>query len=271
MDKIKIRDLEVFANHGVFPEETVLGQKFLVSAVLYTNTREAGKNDDLTKSIHYGEVSQFIYDYLKENTYRLLESVAEGLAEELLLCVERLEKVTLEIKKPWAPVGLPLDTVSVEITRGWHKAYLSIGSNMGDKSAYLQKAVRSLNALKECQVLKVSEFITTEPYGEVEQDDFLNGALIVRTLLTPEELLDKLHEIEEAAGRERVVHWGPRTLDLDIIFYDDLVFDTENLRIPHVEMHLRDFVLAPLAQIAPYKRHPLLKKTVVELKGELDG
>ena len=84
-DKIKIQNLEVFANHGVFPEENVLGQKFVVSAVLYTDTRKAGQTDELTASIHYGEVSAFIDRYLKEHTFQLLEKVAESLAEELLL------------------------------------------------------------------------------------------------------------------------------------------------------------------------------------------
>ena len=117
-DQIKIRDLEVFANHGVFPEENTLGQKFLVSATLYTHTRTAGLTDDLTASIHYGEVSAFIDRYLREHTFRLLERAAEALAEELLLNTPRLEKLRLEIKKPWAPVRLPLKTVSVEIERG---------------------------------------------------------------------------------------------------------------------------------------------------------
>ena len=72
------------------------------------------------------------------------------------------------------------------------------------------------------------------------------------------------------AGRERVIRWGPRTLDLDILLYDDIILDTEDLHIPHIEMHLRDFVLEPMVQIAPYKRHPLLKKTMEQLKGELN-
>ena len=88
-DKIKIQNLEVFANHGVFPEENVLGQKFVVSAVLYTDTRKAGQTDELTASIHYGEVSAFIDRYLKEHTFQLLEKVAESLAEELLLQSKR--------------------------------------------------------------------------------------------------------------------------------------------------------------------------------------
>lgn len=269
MDKIKIKDLEVFANHGVFPEETKLGQKFLVSAVLYTNTREAGKKDDLTKSIHYGEVSQLITDYMQEHTFLLIETVAEKLAQTLLLEIPNLERVRLEIKKPWAPVRLPLDTVSVEIERGWHTAYLALGSSMGDKNAYLQQAVDEIDAMEECRVVRVSEMIRTEPYGGAAENEFLNGAMKILTLLTPQELLEKIHEIEAGAGRERVLHWGDRTLDIDILLYDDLVLDSEELQIPHIELHKRDFVLIPMVQIAPYQRHPLLGKTMQQLKEEL--
>ena len=98
-DKIKIEDLEVFANHGVFPEENVLGQKFVVSAVMYTDTRRAGLTDELTASIHYGEASAFITEYLKSHTFKLLEKVAEGLAEEMLVRIAGLQKVQIEIKR----------------------------------------------------------------------------------------------------------------------------------------------------------------------------
>lgn len=270
MDKIKIQELEVFANHGVFPEENALGQKFVVSAVLYTDTREAGRTDDLTASIHYGEVSQLIRKFLEERTYKLLESVAEQLAFKMLWEIPRLKKVQLEIQKPWAPVHLPLKTVSVEIERGWHRAYIAFGSNMGDKEAYLRQGVEELGRTEGCRVTKVSDFITTAPYGYLDQDDFLNGCLELDTLLTPEELLDQLHRIEQEANRERKIHWGPRTLDLDIILYDDLVLDSPDLTIPHVEMQKRDFVLKPLNQIAPWLRHPLLHKTVAELLQELE-
>ena len=271
MDKIHIKNLEVFAKHGVFPEENVLGQKFVISAVLYASTREAGKTDDLTKSIHYGAVGQCITEFMKQNTFQLLEAVAERMAEELLLRTERLEKVCLEIKKPWAPVGLPLETVSVEIERGWHTAYIALGANLGDKEANLRLGVEALRATKGCQVLAVSDFLVTEPYGGVEQDDFLNGAMKIRTLLTPHELLERLHEIEREAKRERVVRWGPRTLDLDILLYDDLILDEEELHIPHIEMYKRDFVLKPLCQIAPYVRHPVYNRTAAELLAALEA
>lgn len=264
-DQIKITDLEVFANHGVFPEENKLGQKFLVSAVLYTDTRKAGKTDDLTASIHYGEVSAFITKYMKEHTYQLLERVAETLAEEMLKSISGLCKIDLEIKKPWAPVGLPLKTVSVKISREWHTTYIALGSNIGDSETYLNEAVEKIGQIPTCTVEKVSSYLVTEPYGVTDQPDFLNACLKLRTLLYPEELLKELNRIEKEAGRERIIHWGPRTLDLDILLYDDIVLEEDDLCIPHVEMHKRSFVLEPLAEIAPYKRHPVYGKTVREM------
>lgn len=284
MDKIKIENLEVFARHGVFPEENKLGQKFLVSAVLYTDTRRAGKTDALSASTDYGEVCRFIDMFMREHTFSLIERAAECLAEELLIHIPGLEKVRLEVKKPWAPIGLPLETVSVEILRQWHRAYIALGSNMGDRKAYLDQAVKALDSLplfpakggedsgkegdrSSCTgaVERVSKYYETAPYGMTEQEDFLNACLSLRTLLTPEELLEELHRIEQEAGRERIIHWGPRTLDLDLIFYDDLILESDELCIPHVEMHKRRFVLEPLCEIAPYRRHPVYGKTVQEM------
>lgn len=270
MDQIKIKDLEVFAKHGAFPEENVLGQKFLISAVLYTDTRKAGKTDDLTASIHYGEVCAMITEFMREHTFQLIERVVEELADMLLRNVEHLKQVTLEVKKPWAPIGLPVDYVSVEITRSWHTVYLALGSNMGDKEAFLKGAVKALDETDGCRVLNVSDFMETAPYGVTDQDVFLNGCLELRTLLSPQELLEELHRIEAEAGRERSLRWGPRTLDLDILFYDDVICQQKHLCIPHVDMRNRDFVLKPLEQIAPYKRHPATGLTVREMLNELN-
>lgn len=269
MDKIEIKNLEIFANHGVFPEENILGQKFVISATLYTDTRKAGLTDELTASIHYGEVSHMITKFTKEHTYKLLEALAENLCQMLLQELPLLKMITLRVEKPWAPVGLPLETVAVETTRGWHTAYVAFGSNLGDKKKFLDDGIQGLRTTPSCEVEAVSEYLVTEPYGDVEQDEFLNGVLKLRTLLTPEELLDRLHELEAAANRERIIHWGPRTLDLDILFYDNEIIDTPDLHIPHIDMENRDFVLKPMDEIAPYYRHPVLNKTIHQLLNEL--
>lgn len=265
MDQIRIKDLEVFANHGVFPEETSLGQKFLVSCIIGLDTRKAGKSDDLEASVNYGTISHLIKEQMEKHTYQLIETVAEHLAEVILLSDDKIKEVEIEIKKPWAPIGLPLDHASIWIQRKWHEAYIALGSNMGEKEKYIEEAIEKLKKLEGSKVEKVSTLIITEPYGGVEQDLFVNGALKMKTLLTPHELLEKLHQIEQEAKRERLIHWGPRTLDLDILLYDQLVLEDDDLCIPHVDMHNRDFVLKPMAEIAPYKRHPVYGLTMKEM------
>ena len=269
MDKIKIEKLTVFGKHGVYPEENVLGQKFEVSLVLYTDTRNAGITDDLECSINYGDVCQYVKQFFEENTFQLIERVAEQLAENLLLRYDLLQKVDVKVEKPWAPILIPVENVGVEISRGWHIAYVALGSNIGDKKSYLDEAVEKLKNHPLCQVIKVADYIQTEPYGGVEQDVFLNSALELRTLLYPEELLRLLNQIEAEAGRERTIHWGPRTLDLDILLYDHEIIDTEKLTIPHIDMQNRQFVLEPLSQLAPAYMHPVLHKTISQLLAEL--
>ncbi len=271
MDTIIIKDLETFGYHGVFEEEAFLGQKFIVTAELFLDTRKAGKTDDLQDSLDYGVACQLIKKIVKTERYQLIERLAEEIANQLLLTFNLLQGVDITVKKPWAPVLLSMDTVAVRISRRWHKAYLSIGSNLGDKEGHLDFAIDQLNALPDTKVTAVSDFIVTEPYGNVDQDDFLNGALEIQTLKTPEELLESLMSIEKQAGRERLIHWGPRTLDIDILFYDDVIVMTEDLKIPHVEIPKRQFVLEPLAAIAPYHIHPVYRKAVVELLEELNA
>lgn len=270
MDQIRIDNLQIFAHHGVYPEETEKGQNFYVSAVLAADTRNAGRTDDLENSTNYGEVCRFLNSFLTENTFRLIETAAERSAEELLLRFPRIRSVTLEVRKPEAPIPLPFESVSVRITRGWKRAYLGCGSNMGEKQKYLERALDALKEDCRCRVKAVSEWMRTTPYGGVEQDDFLNGAIAVDTLYTPDELLTCLQSIELAQGRERLVHWGPRTLDLDILLYEDCVMYTDRLVIPHPDMQNRDFVLRPLKQIAPYEMHPLLGKSIAQLCSEVE-
>ena len=121
----------------------------------------------------------------------------------------------------------------------------------------------------QCKVLKVSDYIETEPVGDVKQDKFLNGCIKLETVMPPSDLLGLLNEIENSAGRTREVHWGPRTLDMDILLYGDAVMDTQNLTIPHREMAKRAFVLEPLCEIAPYAYHPVKRKYACELLEDL--
>ena len=269
MDKIKIENLEIYAYHGVFPEEKEKGQRFYINATLETDLRTAGRTDDLTASTHYGEVALLLHEKMTEKSYDLIERAAEVCAEAVLLQFPLIRSITLELRKPEAPIPLPFESVSVVIRRGWKKAYVALGSNMGDSKAHLDGAVEALQADEKVRVLKVADYIVTKPYGGVEQDDFVNSAMAIETLYSPEELLDRLHEIEADHARERMIHWGPRTLDLDILLYEDVMMDTPDLIIPHKDMHNREFVLKPMAEIAPYEKHPILGQTMEQLLKQL--
>ena len=262
LDYIEIQNLEIYAHHGVFKEEKEKGQTFFISAKLYADLRLAGTTDDLNNSTNYGTICHYITKLMTEKTFDLIEAAGHYVATEVLLQFTSISSISLKLSKPNAPVNLPFENISVNLERGWHTAHIALGSNMGNREDNLKNAVTQIRSNKYCDVMNVSSFIETKPYGYTNQDDFLNGAIEIKTLLSPYELLDYLHEVENKASRTRTVHWGPRTLDLDIIFYDDLIIDSPTLVIPHPEMEKRDFVLNPLKQISPYKVHPILNMRI---------
>lgn len=269
MDQIRIDRLKVFAHHGVYPEESAQGQNFYVSAILDVDTREAGLRDELSETIDYGSVSMFIDKFMKKNTFKLLEAVVENLAREILLKYPLVHSVTLKVSKPQAPIPLPFEDVSVTVKRGWHTAYIAFGSNLGDREEYIRQGLEMLENENDIYVLRTSEIIETEAYGDVATEAFLNGVIKVKTLLTPYELLRVCHEIEKKAGRVRTAHWGNRTLDLDILFYDEMILEDEYLTIPHIDIKNRDFVLIPMAEIAPGFVHPVYRLTMKDMKENL--
>ena len=269
MDYITIKNLKIFAYHGVFEQETENGQNFYVNAKLYVDMERAGTTDALDDAVNYGEVCLFLESFLKEHTYKLLEKAVTETMQAVLVQFPAVNGLELELSKPQAPIPLSFETVSATRSLFWHKVYLGIGSNLGDKKEFMDQAVEKIKLDQAFRKLRTSDWIVTEPYGGVEQDEFLNGALRVRTLLCPEELLDRLHVLEQAADRKRIIHWGPRTLDLDILFYDNEIIDTEVLHVPHIDMENRDFVLKPMVEIAPYLRHPVLNLTMEQLLKKL--
>lgn len=269
MDKIYLKDVEIFANHGVFEEEKRLGQKFIFDVELELDLSVAGKTGDLKSSVHYGELVYEIEKIVSEKNYDLIETVGEKVCEHILMEYRMIKNAKVKVKKPWAPIGRHLNYAAIEINRGWHEAYISIGSNIGDKEKNLIEAINNLEDVKGIIIDKVSSFIKTEPWGLKEQDEFLNGAIKIKTILSPRELMEVLLNIEKTMKRERIVKWGPRIIDLDIILYDDLVTDDEYVTIPHPRMEEREFVLKPLSEIAPNKVHPLSKKRIFKMLEDL--
>ena len=146
-------------------------------------------------------------------------------------------------------------------------AAIGVGSNVGDRASHVASAARMLAETDGIEMLAHSKLIETEPIGGPEQALFLNGALLVKSSLSPQALLDRLHEVERAHGRVRPdpVRWGPRTLDLDLLLYGEVVSKSVAPILPHPRMHERCFVLEPLAEIAPEMRHPVLGQSVLEL------
>ncbi|HVN19781.1 MAG TPA: 2-amino-4-hydroxy-6-hydroxymethyldihydropteridine diphosphokinase [Dongiaceae bacterium] len=148
-----------------------------------------------------------------------------------------------------------------------HLAYVSLGSNVGDREKNLRSAIQALRLIG--RVRSISSFYETEPVEFTKQPEFLNCVVALETPSTPAHLLHQLLDIEKAMGRQRIQKKGPRTIDLDVVLFGDVAINTPEVIIPHPAMHQRRFVLEPLAEIAPEARHPILKKTVGELLKQL--
>ncbi len=146
--------------------------------------------------------------------------------------------------------------------------YLALGTNLGDRPANLRAAIETLPP--EIKVIAESKVYETPPWGYEDQPAFLNMAVKGETVLKPDPLLKRLKRLEVQLGREQSFRWGPRLIDIDILFYDDLILESESLTIPHPRLHERAFVLVPLADIAPDFVHPVLKETIKELSVRVD-
>ena len=148
-----------------------------------------------------------------------------------------------------------------------NSAYLSLGSNVGNRQRQLDNAIEHLKSVGH--IVSVSSFYETEPVEFTDQPWFLNCAVALETTQTPEQLLETLLAIEKEMGRLRPQRKGPRTIDIDVLLLGDAILDSPRLTIPHPAMHQRRFVLEPMAEIAPDACHPILKKTIRELLEEL--
>lgn len=152
---------------------------------------------------------------------------------------------------------------------GENIVYIGVGSNLGNKYVNIRQAKNLLHEASHTSVVAVSGLYTTEPFGDILQEDFLNCVFKIQTSLKPEELLTFLNRVEGILKRERTIRWGPRTLDLDILFYNNDVIHTEKLIVPHPGIEKRLFVLIPLNDLIPDYQHPVLKKSCKTLEMEL--
>jgi dihydroneopterin aldolase/2-amino-4-hydroxy-6-hydroxymethyldihydropteridine diphosphokinase len=248
MDKIIMQGMQFYGYHGALAEEQQLGQRFEVNLEMYLDLGLAGRTDDLQKTVSYADVYTLIKKIVENKKFKLIESVAEAIALQVLDNFP-INKVTVQVRKPQAPIPGVFDYMAVEIDRTKAISYIGIGSNIGDKKTTINQAIALIDATSGVKVTKVAPFYQTAPVGYTEQDWFLNTVIEVETTISPLELLHTLLNIESQMGRVRTIHWGPRTIDLDLLTYGNKVLNTRELTLPHPRMTERAFVMVPLADI----------------------
>ncbi|KAB2953082.1 2-amino-4-hydroxy-6-hydroxymethyldihydropteridine diphosphokinase [Heliorestis acidaminivorans] len=255
-DRIYLSAMDFYGYHGVLEAERILGQPFQVDLTLELDLQRAGLLDDLNETVNYAQIYEQVRQIMEGEPRALLEKVAEEIAEEVLKNFSKIKGLTVKVAKQKAPIPGHFQAMAVEIYRTVTKAYIGLGSNLGNKEENLQKALECLNDGPSLSLRDYSAFYLTQPVGFTEQDAFLNAVAEVETWLTPEELLRFLQEIENKLGRLRKERWGPRTLDLDLLNYGNETIISEKLIVPHERMYERAFVLVPFHEIAPHWIHP---------------
>lgn len=264
MGKIIIRGLKVLACHGVKDFEKTEKQPFIFDADIEYDFFSAYRSDNLDDTINYSAVSKTIVSVATQNTYDLIEKLAYECAYAVMNNYPA-KKIILTVYKPEAPMKLDFETVGVTVEVERAKVYLSLGSSIGDRRAYLDNAIKLLDKDSAIRVEKVSDYMETEPYGGVAENIFLNCAVGIETLYSPNQLLDAIHRIEAECGRVRNKHWEDRTLDIDIVFFGKKIILEDDLVIPHPDYINRNFVLEPLKQIAPNFICPICHKAIKDI------
>lgn len=287
LDRISITGIEATGYHGVFESERETGQPFIVDLVLHVDTRAAAETDELSATVDYGAVATEVEAVITGPAVSLIETLAQRIAQTVLAHAG-VQAVDVTVHKPRAPISVPFSDVTVQIRRTAAAlifdgeaaasvfepadgpvqqdgaadilnqppaqpvpAVLALGSNQGAAQETLIKAIGDLHAVSGIEVRGISPLARTAPVGGPEQPDFLNCVITVSTTLSPRALLAACHAVEALHGRERLEHWGPRTLDIDLIVYDSVVAASDDLEIPHPRAHQRAFVLTPWAQLEP--------------------
>lgn len=252
-DRIELIGLRVVAPVGVCPEEHDRPQPIEIDLALETDISVAGRTDDLAGTVDYGAVIALAESVCRERHHELLEHLATIIAQRILED-PRVRAVEVCVKKLRPPVPQDIVHTAVRIRRENEpspiitRAYLALGSNLGDRLGYLRLAVAELGS----SVVARSRIYETDPVGGPDrQGPYLNMAVAIDTSLDPYALLRVCNQIEQRAGRVRSVRNGPRTLDIDILLFGDTRIDSEHLSVPHPRMAERRFVLQPLADIAP--------------------
>lgn len=259
-DRILLSGLRARGFHGVHPEEREQGQEFVVDLELEVPLRVAAATDDVRGTVHYGELAQAVVAAVERDPVDLIETVAERVAR-LALADDRVERAVVTIHKPQAPVGVPFGDVAVRIERVAERllprahVVLALGGNLGDPAATLEAALDALRRLPGLAVTAASAPLETIALTERGPDPskprYVNRVAVGETTLDPDALLAALLGVERVFGRERLEHWGDRTLDLDLVIYGDSRIERPGITVPHPRAHERDFVLGPWLEVEP--------------------
>ena len=242
--------MEFEGHTGCFDFEKKDGQKFIVSLDLFVDRIRGCYTDNLADTVDYSKIYEVTKETVTGDDGNLIERLAQKIADAVLEADKRILKVRVNVSKPEAPVKGIFDTMEVTIERNREEfVIVSLGSNMGDREANILAAEKALQVIDGNEGFKFASIYETEPVGLEDQPYFLNTCIGFYTDIEPFELLDKIHVIENDLLRTREVHWGPRTIDIDIIFYGDRVIMKPELTIPHPRWNVRSFVTVPLREI----------------------
>lgn len=250
-DTISLVGLRARGRHGVLPEETVLGQEFVVDLHLAVSTAPAATSDDLRLTVDYGSLAAEVVALVEGEPVALIETLAQRVADRALTRA-RVAAVEVVVHKPQAPVQVPFADVVVRISRSRSErpVVLALGSNLGDRLAHLRAGVAGL-AQTGLEIVAVSDVIETAPVGGPDQGAYLNAVALVRTGWPLPEVLAAAHRVEASEQRTREVRWGARTLDIDVIAAGTESLEAPDITVPHPRAHQRSFVLLPWLQLEP--------------------
>lgn len=268
MDRVGVNNLCLHGFHGVFQEERKLGQKFFIDIDCRLDLATCAAGDDYGHAVCYGTLCDLAAEVSGEGPYNLIETLGSRIAIAVLERFDPVGEVRVRVRKPSAPIDAALDHVEIEIVRRRRRRVaFSLGSNVGDKPGNLRTALAWMNTLEGTEIDRVSRFYKTKPWGDTDQDWFLNACAIGSTTLDPVALLRALKRIELTLGRVPTRRWGPRVIDIDILFVDDLEMETPLLTLPHRGIFNRAFVLIPLSEIAT--EHRVLGRVIGDAAAEI--
>ncbi|MEE6281970.1 2-amino-4-hydroxy-6-hydroxymethyldihydropteridine diphosphokinase [Georgenia sp. MJ170] len=258
LDRITVTRISAFGYHGVLAEEREAGQQFGVDVTLHLDVAAAAAGDDLTRTVNYADVASDVVAVITGPPVDLIETVAVAIADRAL-AYDGVVAVDVTVHKPYAPIPVPFDDVTVQVHRRarqdrTREVVVALGANLGDARQTLHNAVTELDRHARVAVSAVSPLLRSTAVvlpGSPPQPDYLNAVAALSTDLPPRELLALCQGIELGHGRRRTTRWAPRTLDIDIIASGDLRRDDDDLVIPHPRAHERPFVIAPWLRLDP--------------------